>query len=86
MDENLNRDVIELSTSPYALLVLIVGKLNGRLRIYVNYRALNALTVKDRYPIPLIRETLNRLSKAKYFTKLDIVLAFNNLRIREGNK
>ena len=52
----------------------------------VDYRALNALIVKDRYPIPLIRKTLDRLLKAKYFTKLDIVLAFNNLRIREGDK
>ena len=54
--------------------------------MYVDYRALNILIVKDRYLIPLIRKTLDRLSKVKYFTKLDIVLAFNNLRIREGNE
>jgi hypothetical protein len=48
--------------------------------------ALNTLIVKDRYPIPLIRETLDKLSKARYFTKLDIVVAFNNLRIREGDE
>ena len=54
--------------------------------MYVDYRALNVLIIKDLYLIPLIRKTLDRLSKVKYFTKLDIVLAFNNLRIREGNE
>ena len=44
-------------------------------------RALNAITIKNRYPLPLIRETLDRLSKAVSFTKLDIVAAFNRLRV-----
>ena len=46
----------------------------------------NAITVKNRYPLPLIPETLNRLSRAKVFTKLDIISAFNRLRIREGDE
>jgi hypothetical protein len=50
------------------------------------YCVLNAITVKDRYPIPLIKETLDRLYKAKIFTKLDIVAAFNNIRVREGDE
>ena len=49
-------------------------------------RGLNSVTVKNRYPLPLISETLNRLSRAKVFTKLDIILAFNRLYIREGNE
>ena len=52
----------------------------------MDYRGLNADTVKNRYPLPLISETLNRLSRAKIFTKLDIISAFNRLRIREGDE
>jgi hypothetical protein len=66
--------------------VLIVRKPNGGLRVCMDYRALNAITVKDRYLIPLIKETLDRLCKAKIFTKLDIVAAFNNMRIRKGDE
>lgn len=46
----------------------------------------NAVTIKNRYPIPLVQETLNRLSKAKFYTKLDIIAAFNRLRIAKGDK
>jgi hypothetical protein len=66
--------------------VLLVRKPGGGIRVYVDYRALNALTIKDRYPIPLIKETLKRLLKSRYYTKLDIVTAFNNLRIRKGDE
>ena len=86
INKELAKGTIERSNSEYALPVLIVRKPQGGLRVYVNYRTLNAITIKDRYPIPLIRETLDRLYKARQFTKLDIVVAFNNLRIREGNK
>ena len=52
----------------------------------VDYRALNAITVKNRYPIPLINETLGKLSQAKRFTKLDVITAFNRLRVKEGHE
>ena len=86
IDEELAKGTIEASNSPCASPVLIVRKPNGGLRVCMDYRALNAITVKDRYPIPLIKETLDRLCKAKIFTKLDIVAAFNNMRIREGDE
>ena len=44
------------------------------------------ITVKNRYPLPLIQETLDRLARAKYFTKLDIVAAFNKIRMAEGEE
>ena len=66
--------------------MLFIKKPRGSLRFYVDYRSLNAVTVKNRYPLPLILETLNRLSRAKIFTKLDIISAFNRLRIREGDE
>lgn len=68
---------IKTSSSPFALPVLIVKKptpegKKQKFRFYIDYRRLNALTKKDRYPIPLITETMARLSKAKVFIKLDI--------------
>ena len=59
-------------------------KLGGGLRFYVDYRGLNTITIKNRYPLPLISETLDRLLKAKIYTKLDIISAFNRIRIKEG--
>ena len=52
----------------------------------MDYRSLNTVTVKNRYSLPLILETLNRLSRIKIFTKLDIISTFNRLRIREGDE
>jgi len=65
---------------------MFVKKKDGRLRLCVDYRALNEVTKKDRYPLPLIREALDRLSTAKYFTKLDIKDAYHNIRIKEGDE
>jgi len=60
---------------------LFARKANGSLRFCVDYRELNAVTRKDRYPIPLLDEALARISRAKVFTKLDIRQAFHRLRI-----
>ena len=47
----------------------------------MNYRGLNNITRKNQYPLPLIKETLNGISKVRYFTKLDITAAFHKIRI-----
>ena len=86
LEANLGKGFIRASRSPAASPVLFVRKPGGGLRFCVDYRALNALTVKNRYPIPLIRETLDRLCKAQYYTKLDIIAAFNRLRIAKGDE
>ncbi|OJD28611.1 reverse transcriptase domain protein [Diplodia corticola] len=77
---------IRSSKSPYAAPVLLAKKPGGGLRFYVDYRALNALTIKNRYPIPLINETIDKLNKSKFFSTLDVVAAFNRIRIKEGDK
>ena len=56
------------------------------MRLYVDYRGLNKITVKDRYLLPLIRELLERLGKAKIFTKLDLRDTYYRIRIRKGNE
>jgi hypothetical protein len=84
--DELRKGYIRPSTSPAAAPVLFAKKPGGGLRFCVDYRALNAITIKNRYPLPLIRETLAQLSSAKYFTKLDVTSAFNNIRIADGHE
>ena len=64
LQDNLSKGFIRASSSPAASPVIFVKNPGGGLRFCVGYRALNAISVKNRYPIPLIQETLNRLSKA----------------------
>src|SRR4051794_3485535 len=61
-------------------------KPSGKLRFYVDYRKLNDLTCKDRYPLLLIREMLARLAKAKIYTKLDIWQAFHHIQMDPDSK
>lgn len=86
LDTNLEKGFIRASTSPAAAPCLFAKKPGGGLRFCVDYRALNAITIKNRYPLPLIQETLSRLSKAKFYTKLDVIHGFNNIRIAEGDE
>ena len=86
LDENLRKGFISPSTAPYASPVLFVVKLNSSLRFCVDYRKLNAVTRWNRYPIPLIDETLARVTGCKYLTKLDIIAAFNKLRMHPDSE
>lgn len=86
LDDHLQKGFIRTSTSPAAAPILLAKKPGGGIRVCVDYRGLNALTAKNRYPIPLIRETLDALCNAKYYTKLDIIAAFNRLRMAEGEE
>ena len=61
-------------------------KKDGGLRLCVDYRGLNKVTVKNRHPLPLISETLDRLNGAKQFTKLDLKDAYHRIRIRKGDE
>ncbi|EDO04015.1 hypothetical protein SS1G_06497 [Sclerotinia sclerotiorum 1980 UF-70] len=81
LTDNLSKGFIEPSQAPFAAPVLFVKKSNGSLRFCIDYRKLNALTRKDRYPLPLIDETLARLQGAKIYTKLDIRQAFHRIRM-----
>ena len=58
----------------------------GTLRLVQDYRALNALTIKNQYPLPLISELVNQLRGAKYFTKLDVRWGYNNVHMKEGDE
>ena len=86
IDDNLKKGFIRRSESPAGAPVLFVPKKDGSLRLCVDYRALNKVTIKNRCPLPLISETLDRLRTAKYFTKLDLKGAYNLVRIAEGDE
>ncbi|RAL62894.1 hypothetical protein DID88_004735 [Monilinia fructigena] len=86
LTEYLDKGFIRVSNSPAAAPVLFVRKPGGGLRFCVDYRALNKVTRKDRYPLPLIQETLQRAGKAKWYTKLDVSQAFHRIRIAEGDE
>jgi hypothetical protein len=86
LSDYLGKGFIRVSNSPAAAPVLFAKKPGGGLRFCVDYRALNKLTRKDRYPLPLIQETLQSLAKAKWFTKLDVIAAFHRLRIAQGDE
>lgn len=82
----LGKGWIRASSSPAGAPVLFVKKPGGGLRFCVDYRALNAITRQDRYPLPLIRETLRNVAKARYFTEVDVRAAFHRLRIKKGDE
>ena len=85
-EENLSKGFIRASSSPAASPILFVKKNDGTLQLCVDYRGLNEGTIKNRYPLPLLQETLMRLSKARYFTCLDIRGAYNLVQLAEGEE
>jgi hypothetical protein len=82
----LNKGWIWASSLTAEAPILFVKKPEGGFRFYVNYRALNAIIFQDRYFFPLIRETLKRLAKARYYTKMNVRAAFYRLRIKKGDE
>ena len=86
LTDNLKKGFITPSKAPYASPILFAAKKDGSLRFCVDYRKLNALTKRDRYPIPLIDEVLARVQGAKYLSRLDIIAAFNKLRMNPNSE
>jgi transposase InsO family protein len=86
LDDMLARGWIQPSRSPAGAPILFVPKKGGKLRLCVDYRALNRITKKNRAPLPLIGEILDRLSKAKVYTKLDLKDAYHRIRIEPGDE
>jgi len=82
LEENLCTGRIRPSKSPIAAPMFFIKKKDGSLRLVQDYHALNAVTVKNRYPLPLISELVSQLRGAWYFTKLDVCWGFNNIRIK----
>ncbi len=86
IEKELAKGFIRPSTSPASAGFFFVKKKDGGLHPCIDYRALNDLTVKFLYPLPLVPAALEQLRTAKYFTKLDLRSAYNLIRIREGDE
>ena len=86
IDEIAVKEFIKFSSLFYAAPVLVVKKFKGELKIYIDYRVFNTLTIKNRNVFLLIREILSRLCKIKYYSKFDVIAAFNKIRIKKRDK
>ncbi len=81
IETHLKTEFIRPSKSPAGAPILFDQKPDGSLCLYVDYQGLDNLTIKNRYPLPLIGESLDRLSWAKWFTQLDLTSAYHRMRI-----
>lgn len=81
-----NQGLIEESSSPWSSPLVLVQKKDKTWRLCVDYRRLNAQTIKDAYPIPRIADDLDALSGSKWFTSLDLNMAYHQIPMRESDK
>ena len=86
LKELIDKEFIVPSQSPVAAPVFFVKKPDGSLRLVVDYRPLNKITIKDDYPIPKIQDLINRLGKAKWFTKIDLQKGYYQVEIAEEDR
>src|SRR3954471_16779700 len=81
--ELLEKGYIRPSSSPWGAPVLLVEKKDGTLRMVVDYRALNEVTIKNKYPLSMINDLFDQLQGAKVFSKIDLRSGYHQLKIRE---
>ena len=79
----LEKGFIRPSTSPWGAPVLFVRKKDGSLRMCIDYRQLNKVTIKNRYPLPRIDDLFDQLQGAKCFSKIDLRSGYHQVRVRE---
>ncbi|XP_048487713.1 uncharacterized protein LOC125491002 [Plutella xylostella] len=82
-DDLLDKGIIRESQSEYASPIILVKKRDGSDRMCVDYRALNAITVKDRFPLPLIDDHIDKLGKAKFFSSCDMASGFHQVPMKD---
>jgi len=86
LDEQLKAGLIVESKSRYVVPCFYIPKKDGSLRLVQDCRKLNQVTIKDKMPLPLIGEVIDKLKETKYFNKLDLIWGYNNIRIKEGDE
>jgi hypothetical protein len=86
INENLKKRYIRSLSLPARYPVLFVPKLNGKLRMCVDYRQFNAITVKNRYTLSLIYKMQDRIKEAKIFSKIDIRERYYKIRMKKNKE
>ena len=84
LDELISKGYIRPSASPWGSPILFVKK-DGSMRMCIDYRNLNAVTIKNKYPLPRIDDLLDQLRGAKYFSKIDLRSGYHQMKIRESD-
>ena len=79
LNKQLKAGLIVESKSRYAVLCFYIPKKDSSLRLVQDYRKLNQVTIKNKTPLPLIGEVIDKLKKARYFNKLDLIWRYNNI-------
>ena len=82
----LEKGWIRPSVSPYGAPLLFVCKKTGKLRMCIDYHALNCQTKLDIFPIPRIADLLDRLGRARFFSSVDLATAYHQIRIKQGHE
>jgi len=82
LEELLEKHFIRPSVSPWGALVLLVKKKDGSMRLCVDYRQLNKVTIKSRYPLPRIGDLMDQLVGAEVFSKIDLRSGYHQLRVK----
>ncbi|KAA0061189.1 ty3-gypsy retrotransposon protein [Cucumis melo var. makuwa] len=85
LQELLDKGFIRSSVSPWGAPVLFVKKKDGSMRLCIDYRELNKVTVKNRYPLPRIDDLFDQLQGATVFSKIDLRSGYHQLRIKDGD-
>jgi hypothetical protein len=85
LQDLLDKKFIRPSVSPWGALVLFVKKKDGSLRLCIDYRQLNRVTVRNRYPLPRMDDLFDQLQGAQFFSKIDLRFGYHQLRIREAD-
>jgi len=86
LDEQLKAGLIVESKSRYVAPCFYIPKKDSSLWLVQDYRKLNQITIKDKMPLPLIGEVIDKLKEARYFNKLDLIWGYNNVQIKEGDE
>jgi hypothetical protein len=85
LDDMLSKGLIRSSASPWGSRLIFVDKIDGTIRLCVDYRRLNDVTIKNKYPLPKIDDLFDQMNGARVFSKIDLRTGYHQLKVRESD-